>query len=228
MIKRVALGIAGVLLAGGIGYALVLGNGLAGPQPVKCGYLSCAAGQVGQPCTMGGYPGMVVRNGPKALACDPSPGNMPTAAPVSPAAPPPPSSPAPVILNTTCDMGWLVPYYNGGFYPDTAAGMRQANQTASADGGSAVTGARVTVSNTTSGGVTLNGFTVEIDDSQGSPVGTPFTVTADTPGAQGTLPRYLGPGESVSFTLDWQDVTSPVHVTTQDYLSESCTVTGWQ
>jgi hypothetical protein len=73
---------------------------------VACGLITCSHGKVGQACTVAGYPGIIVQSSPTQLACDPKPGNFPSAM----AAPPLPGQPSPVStaahLSSSCSMGW--------------------------------------------------------------------------------------------------------------------------
>lgn len=69
---------------------------------VRCGLLTCSHGRVGQPCSIAGYPGIVVRESATTLTCDPSPGPMPTA----PAAPPPAPVSTAASLASNCVMGY--------------------------------------------------------------------------------------------------------------------------
>jgi hypothetical protein len=156
---------------------------------------------------------------------------------------PSPSSPPPVTLSTTCALGWLAGYQPGtggffsvsgaGFYPDTAGGQREAasaqaslnSQYGSQIGGTTPdTGAKVKITNNAGRGVTLNQFTLENDDSQGTMIGgQPAIVTG--PG----LPRFLAPGESFSLVLDFADMGGQtVSVSDSTYLHASCKVSGWQ
>lgn len=149
---------------------------------------------------------------------------------------PPVPSPSPVTLTTTCDLGWLAGYEadtggfysGGGFYPNTSAGMQQADQAESAVSGpsySSAGGAQVTLTNNSGTGVLVSQFTVEIDE-QGSVVNQ-HTIASGVTGS-GDLPRFLAPGESDTFTLEWQYVGNTVNTTTRDVLRSTCTVTGWQ
>jgi hypothetical protein len=88
------------------------------------------------------------------------------------------------------------------------------------------TGVRVVITNTSGRGVILNGFTMDTDDSQGNMI-SQHTISSGITGA-GDLPRFLAPGESDSFVLDFRDLTGVVSISTHNYLHSSCAVSGWQ
>jgi hypothetical protein len=75
------------------------------PQPavtVKCRLLTCSRGHLGQPCSIAGYPGVIVQVSDTALGCDPSPGKFSSSAPSAP-----PSSSAASPVTADCQMGWV-------------------------------------------------------------------------------------------------------------------------
>jgi hypothetical protein len=139
---------------------------------------------------------------------------------IPPLGTPSPAVPTPAALTTSCHVGYIVS--GAGFYPNTRAGLHAAVAAQNRTGSSVAMGGVVTLTNTGGTGVTVSGFTVGTFDAQGTPVSVhPVSGGYD-------LPRFLGPGESDSFTLNWADLPGGVYVSTREYLGASCKVTGWQ
>lgn len=65
---------------------------------VKCGLLTCSHGQLGEKCTAGAYPGIIVQVSPAKLGCDPRDNYNPAAAPSAQ-----PASP----VTASCQIGWV-------------------------------------------------------------------------------------------------------------------------
>jgi hypothetical protein len=77
------------------------------PHPaltVKCGLTTCSHGRAGQPCSIAGYPGIIVQTSATALGCDPKPGSFSEQPATSP--PPTPTAAAQPV-SATCLMGWV-------------------------------------------------------------------------------------------------------------------------
>ncbi|HUY52678.1 MAG TPA: hypothetical protein VMV92_44420 [Streptosporangiaceae bacterium] len=78
------------------------------PHPavtVKCGLIKCSHGRVGQPCSIAGYPGIIVQVSATALGCDPKPGSFQSQPAASPSSAPAPVSTAATVTGT-CVMGY--------------------------------------------------------------------------------------------------------------------------
>jgi hypothetical protein len=78
----------------------------------------------------------------------------------------------------------------------------------------------VTITNNTGAGVTLNGFTIETDDQGAVVTQQPVTSGFD-------LPRFLAPGESDSFVLQWSALPGSVNVSGNSYLHSTWRVSEW-
>jgi hypothetical protein len=211
----VSVGFPGIIAQAGAGKLICDSRQVTQPQPV-----SSRQKVLGGHCTDAyGDPGIWVEDTPNHLICDAD-------GPVTPQ----PQPPTPTLTGT-CVLGFLAGYEQdtsgfysgGGFYPDTLAGMRDAAKAETTiDGYSAgpVNGAQVRI--TDSGvGATLSGFTMEIDDSQG----TLIVQHQITEGYQ--LPQFLAPGESAPFLIDFAALPGTVNVSVKTYLGSSCTATGW-
>jgi hypothetical protein len=123
----------------------------------------------------------------------------------------------------------------GNTYPDTRQGWQSAYN---ANGGSNPdAGASVTATNSSATGGTLSEFNIESDDSAGTPIDT-VTLSANGDATQanasysaapdtGTLPQFIAPGESYSYTLDYTSASVGVAVSFATYLAATCQVPIW-
>ena len=147
-----------------------------------------------------------------------------TTAPATPAATASPNTPAAVA---TCATGWLAGQHSSGaprFFPDTPAGLRTAGRD-SYDPGVYNTGVGqgVQVVFQDTRGVTVNGFVVELDNSQGD------AIWSGMVNDQAGLPRYLAPGEAQTWTVDWGVTTAarPPVISNSAYLHLRCVISYW-
>jgi hypothetical protein len=161
----------------------------------------------------------------------PSPAGHTSAAETTPTAHAAPAGQTSPAATATCRPGWLAGYdvngggfYPGGhFYPDTPAGLQHAARDSyRQDVYNTGTDQGVTVTFTDTRGVTVNGFVVQVADSQGTIVGQTYIN-----GLSG-LPRFLAPGEAVSYVIDWEDYLGRMPtVTNSTYLHSSCIISFW-
>jgi hypothetical protein len=131
---------------------------------------------------------------------------------------------------SACGTGWLAGYdINGGgfapggaFFTDTPHGLRAAVRDSYRPGVYNMgpdQGVRVTFK--AAHGITVHVFTVELID-RGTVIGQ--VNINDQPG----MPRFLAPGESVSYVIDWGDYPGQIPTMSKSaYLRSSCNISGW-
>jgi hypothetical protein len=156
---------------------------------VTCDLLSCASGKVGQPCSVGNYPGIIVQAAPTELACDPSPSSFPSATVNPPPSPAPAPNPAPVgqaQLTSTCAIGW---------FPGAQGAVFQTGPPQTQDiGGTSyppIPAYQLTLSNPSSATADITGFAVVFYDTGSNELGSDRENVSET---------FLTPGQSLTWT----------------------------
>jgi len=159
---------------------------------VKCALLACTRGHLGQPCSIAGYPGIIVQVSPTRLGCDPSPGPVPTPAATTAAAAPSPVSSA-ATLTGHCVMGYEL---NTGPNQD-ASGIfvagRVPGQYVSDTGGppDPILTYQLTLTNDSESTAAVTGFAVVFYDASGAEAGSD----------QETATGYIVAGQSLTWTV---------------------------
>ena len=160
---------------------------------VKCGMLTCSHGKVGQPCSIAGYPGIIVQSSATQLACDPAPSTLMTTAPApaatAPGAPSPVSTEA--TVSSTCAPG-VTDTTTGQFSPVSSTSVLPSEDTPE--------GAyQVTLTNTSSVTADVTGFAVVFYDGSGTETGSTSNYVSE----------FITPGQSLTFTEnDWTNLSS--------------------